>query len=71
MLQSGGPDARGDGSRAGHADQLGLHPRPVPVNTTLRAAGIESVADQRVDRLSGGQTQRVRFALAIAVASAT
>jgi ABC-2 type transport system ATP-binding protein len=44
----------------------GLHPRPVPVNKTLRAAGVESVADQRVDRLSGGQTQRVRFALAIA-----
>jgi ABC-2 type transport system ATP-binding protein len=44
----------------------GLHPRPVPVAKTLRAAGIESVADQRVDRLSGGQTQRVRFALAIA-----
>ena len=44
----------------------GLHPRPVPVGTTLRRAGIEEVADQRVDRLSGGQTQRVRFALAIA-----
>ncbi len=44
----------------------GLHPRPVPVDVTLRRAGIESVADQRVDRLSGGQTQRVRFALAIA-----
>jgi ABC-2 type transport system ATP-binding protein len=44
----------------------GLHPRPVPVNTTLRRAGIESIADQRVDKLSGGQTQRVRFALAIA-----
>jgi ABC-2 type transport system ATP-binding protein len=43
----------------------GLHPRPVPVATTLRRAGIESIADQRVDRLSGGQTQRVRFALAI------
>jgi ABC-2 type transport system ATP-binding protein len=43
----------------------GLHPRPVPVATTLRRAGIEAVADQRVDRLSGGQTQRVRFALAI------
>jgi ABC-2 type transport system ATP-binding protein len=43
----------------------GLQPRPVPVATTLRRAGIESVADQRVDRLSGGQTQRVRFALAI------
>ena len=44
----------------------GLHPRPVPVATTLRRAGLEDVADQRVDRLSGGQTQRVRFALAIA-----
>jgi ABC-2 type transport system ATP-binding protein len=44
----------------------GLHPRPVPVDVTLRRAGIDSVADQRVDRLSGGQTQRVRFALAIA-----
>jgi ABC-2 type transport system ATP-binding protein len=43
----------------------GLQPRPVPVPTTLRRAGIESIADQRVDRLSGGQTQRVRFALAI------
>jgi ABC-2 type transport system ATP-binding protein len=44
----------------------GLHPRPVPVETTLRRAGIAEVADQRVDKLSGGQTQRVRFALAIA-----
>jgi ABC-2 type transport system ATP-binding protein len=44
----------------------GLHPRPIPVATTLRRAGVEEVADQRVDRLSGGQTQRVRFALAIA-----
>jgi len=44
----------------------GLHPRPVPVATTLRRAGLEPVADQRVDRLSGGQTQRARFALAIA-----
>jgi len=43
----------------------GLHPQPVPVPTTLRRAGIEAIADQRVDRLSGGQTQRVRFALAI------
>ena len=44
----------------------GLHPRPIPVNTTLRRAGIADIADQRVDRLSGGQTQRVRFSLAIA-----
>ena len=44
----------------------GLHPRPVDVDTTLRRAGIQDIADQRVDRLSGGQTQRVRFSLAIA-----
>jgi ABC-2 type transport system ATP-binding protein len=44
----------------------GLHPRPEPIATTMRRAGIESIADQRVDKLSGGQTQRVRFALAIA-----
>jgi ABC-2 type transport system ATP-binding protein len=43
----------------------GLHPRPVPIATTMRRAGITDIADQRVDRLSGGQTQRVRFALAI------
>jgi ABC-2 type transport system ATP-binding protein len=42
-----------------------LHPNPEPVELTLRRAGIEDFADQRVDKLSGGQTQRVRFALAI------
>jgi len=42
-----------------------FHPRPEPVDITLKRAGIDSFADQRVDRLSGGQTQRVRFALAI------
>jgi ABC-2 type transport system ATP-binding protein len=43
----------------------GFHPRPVAVDTTMRRAGIAGIADQRVDKLSGGQTQRVRFALAI------
>ena len=42
-----------------------LHPKPEPIDVTLKRAGIEKFADQRVDRLSGGQTQRVRFALAI------
>jgi ABC-2 type transport system ATP-binding protein len=42
-----------------------FHPKPEPVDVTLKRAGIDSFADQRVDRLSGGQTQRVRFALAI------
>ncbi len=44
----------------------GFHPRPVPPETTMKRAGVFDIADQRVDRLSGGQTQRVRFALAIA-----
>jgi ABC-2 type transport system ATP-binding protein len=42
-----------------------VHPRPLPVGDTLRRAGIADIADRRVDKLSGGQTQRVRFALAI------
>jgi ABC-2 type transport system ATP-binding protein len=43
----------------------GFHPRPLPVDQTLRRAGVAGFAGQRVDKLSGGQTQRVRFALAI------
>jgi ABC-2 type transport system ATP-binding protein len=43
----------------------GLHPRPLPVDATLRRAQIADLADRKVDKLSGGQTQRVRFALAI------
>jgi len=42
-----------------------FHPRPEPVEQTMRRAGITAIAGQRVDKLSGGQTQRVRFALAI------
>ena len=42
-----------------------VHPRPLPLSETLKRAGIADIADRRVDRLSGGQTQRVRFALAI------
>ncbi len=32
----------------------------------LKLAGLTDIADRRVERLSGGQTQRVRFALALA-----
>jgi ABC-2 type transport system ATP-binding protein len=42
-----------------------FHPNPEPVELTLNRAGIKDFANQRVDKLSGGQTQRVRFALAI------
>src|ERR1700722_18040828 len=44
----------------------GFHPRPLPVDQTLRQAGVADLAGRRVDKLSGGQTQRVGFALAIA-----
>ncbi|GHE63924.1 ABC transporter ATP-binding protein [Streptomyces longispororuber] len=46
-----------------------LHPRPYRVHDVLAHAGITQLADRRVDKLSGGQEQRVRFALATAGAN--
>src|SRR5215469_17579990 len=43
----------------------GFHPRPVNPEITMKRAGVFEFAEHRVDRLSGGQTQRVRFSLAI------
>ena len=43
-----------------------IHPKPTPVEDLLKRANIEEFADQKADKLSGGQTQRVRFAIAIA-----
>ncbi|MCY0919048.1 MULTISPECIES: ABC transporter ATP-binding protein [unclassified Streptomyces] len=43
-----------------------LHPRPLPVDEVLARAGVDSIADRLVNKLSGGQEQRVRFALATA-----
>ncbi|MFI8252699.1 ABC transporter ATP-binding protein [Streptomyces filamentosus] len=42
------------------------YPRPMPVADALALAGLTALADRRVDRLSGGQAQRVRFAVALA-----
>ncbi len=44
----------------------GLHPAPLPRDELLELAGLHALEKRRVDRLSGGQTQRVRFAMAIA-----
>ncbi|MGA5288587.1 ABC transporter ATP-binding protein [Streptomyces pseudogriseolus] len=44
----------------------GLHPRPYPVSEVLARAGLTAIAGRRADKLSGGQAQRVRFALATA-----
>ena len=43
-----------------------LHPAPLAVERTLALAGVEELADRRTEKLSGGQAQRVRFALALA-----
>ncbi|MFE3767688.1 ABC transporter ATP-binding protein [Streptomyces sp. NPDC059104] len=43
-----------------------LHPRPHPVDEVLHRAGITEIASRMVNKLSGGQEQRVRFALATA-----
>jgi ABC-2 type transport system ATP-binding protein len=44
----------------------GLYPEPLPLDEVLSLANLTSLAKRRADRLSGGQAQRVRFALAIA-----
>ncbi|MFJ2806551.1 ABC transporter ATP-binding protein [Kitasatospora sp. NPDC087271] len=43
-----------------------VHPRGRSVEEVLADAGITELAERRADKLSGGQEQRVRFALAIA-----
>ena len=42
-----------------------LYPAPLDVGETLKATGLADIAAQRTQKLSGGQTQRVRFAVAL------
>jgi ABC-2 type transport system ATP-binding protein len=42
-----------------------LYPAPMPVDEVLDRADLTELADRRTTKLSGGQTQRVRFALAL------
>ncbi|MFC3346614.1 ATP-binding cassette domain-containing protein [Streptomyces echinoruber] len=44
----------------------GRHPAPLTAARALEPAGVPEPAGRRVDRLSGGQLQRVRFAVALA-----
>ena len=64
MLQSGGLMSEVT-VRELVAVVTGFHPRPLPVEQTLKRAGIAELAGRRVERLSGGESQRLRFALAI------
>ncbi|MEU6101845.1 ABC transporter ATP-binding protein [Streptomyces flaveolus] len=65
MLQSGGLM---DEITVAELVRLGcaLHPRAYPVADVLARAGLTKIAGRKVDKLSGGQAQRVRFALATA-----
>ncbi|WP_112681158.1 ABC transporter ATP-binding protein [Micromonospora saelicesensis] len=43
-----------------------LYPRPSATDRILSTAGLTDQADRRLDRLSGGEAQRARFAFALA-----
>ncbi|MEV5705490.1 ABC transporter ATP-binding protein [Actinoallomurus sp. NPDC052274] len=43
-----------------------MYPDPMPLERILELANLTDVAGRRADRLSGGQAQRVRFAIAVA-----
>jgi ABC-2 type transport system ATP-binding protein len=43
----------------------GLYPNPLPVEEVLKLVGIEPIAERRTQKLSGGETQRARFAVAL------
>ncbi len=43
-----------------------LYPQPMPVSEVIELAGLGDVADHLTQKLSGGETQRVRFAVALA-----
>jgi ABC-2 type transport system ATP-binding protein len=42
-----------------------LYPAPLDVDEVLSLVGIDPIADRRTQKLSGGETQRVRFAVAL------
>jgi ABC-2 type transport system ATP-binding protein len=64
MLQAGGV-LRDLTVRELVAMMAALFPAPLDVDETLGLAQLEGIADRRTERLSGGETQRVRFAVAL------
>jgi ABC-2 type transport system ATP-binding protein len=65
MLQTGGlPEGGTVSELIGLFRQLYRDRRPTA--ELMRVAGIADLGDRRVEKLSGGQTQRVRFAMALA-----
>ena len=68
MLQTGSGSGLPPGVRVSSVLQLvrRLYPRPAPFDLTVERAGIGGLLGSQTHRLSGGQAQRVRFAVAIA-----
>jgi ABC-2 type transport system ATP-binding protein len=68
MLQTGPGSGLPPGVRVGATLELArrLYPRPAAFDVTVERAGIGAFLDRQTQRLSGGQVQSVRFALAIA-----
>jgi ABC-2 type transport system ATP-binding protein len=64
MLQTGGL-IRSLSVRELLAMVASLFPDPLPVDEVLELTGTTPIAGRRTERLSGGQTQRVRFAMAL------
>jgi ABC-2 type transport system ATP-binding protein len=64
MLQTGGV-LRDLSVREIVAMMGALFPHPLLVDDVLALAGLSDIADQRTQKLSGGQSQRVRFAVAM------
>jgi ABC-2 type transport system ATP-binding protein len=64
MLQGGGV-LRDLTVREILAMMAALYPAPLDVDETLRLARLDELADRRTERLSGGETQRLRFAVAL------
>jgi ABC-2 type transport system ATP-binding protein len=64
MLQAGGV-LRDLTVRELVAMMAALFPAPLGVDETLSLAQLDVIADRRTERLSGGETQRLRFAVAL------
>jgi ABC-2 type transport system ATP-binding protein len=65
MLQTGGQLVRDLSVRELVTMVSTLYPAPLDVAEALEIAGVADVAQRRTEKLSGGQTQRVRFAVAL------
>jgi ABC-2 type transport system ATP-binding protein len=65
MLQDAGPVPRVTAREFVELARA-LYPKPLPIDHLLATAGLTELADRRLDRLSGGEAQRARFAFALA-----